>query len=464
LLIWKTKNNKNDKSRKICYNIKPVVIINCDYTITEKIYKIGGLMQKRVELLAPAGNMEKLKTAIHFGADACFVGGSSFNLRGMSSNFKNKELKEAIDYVHSLGKKIYVTLNIFAHNTEIDYLPRFIKMLAEYGADAAIVADLGVFQLVREHAPNLPIHVSTQANNTNWMSVKTWKDMGAKRVILAREMSLKEIKTIREKVPDVEIEVFIHGAMCMAYSGRCLLSNYFTNRDSNRGICAQDCRWNYKVIAEGHEDKGVHDIVEEHGETFIFNAKDLCSIEFIDQIIEAGVNSLKIEGRMKSIYYNSTVVKQYKRALDSYYSGNYKYNPNWLEELKTISHRQYSNGFYLGPTSEKDQNYETGLSYSQTYRLIANVLDKVDTNKYKIQIRNKAFATDTFELIRPEGDPIPFKVANFLNTKNDEFQDEVNPNTIAIIETDVEMGPMDLIRMKLPLGVSDSDMDTSDLG
>ena len=306
MLIWKTKNNKNDKSRKICYNIKPVVIINCDYTITEKIYKIGGLMQKRVELLAPAGNMEKLKTAIHFGADACFVGGSSFNLRGMSSNFKNKELKEAIDYVHSLGKKIYVTLNIFAHNTEIDYLPRFIKMLAEYGADAAIVADLGVFQLVREHAPNLPIHVSTQANNTNWMSVKTWKDMGAKRVILAREMSLKEIKTIREKVPDVEIEVFIHGAMCMAYSGRCLLSNYFTNRDSNRGICAQDCRWNYKVIAEGHEDKGAHDIVEEHGETFIFNAKDLCSIEFIDQIIEAGVNSLKIEGRMKSIYYNNS--------------------------------------------------------------------------------------------------------------------------------------------------------------
>ena len=260
----------------------------------------------------------------------------------------------------------------------------------------------------------------------------------------------------------MEIEVFIHGAMCMAYSGRCLLSNYFTNRDANRGICAQDCRWNYKVIAEGHEETGAHDIVENEEGTYMFNAKDLCSIEFIDKVIETGVDSLKIEGRMKSIYYNSTVVKQYKRALDNYYSGNYKYDPDWLKELKTISHRQYSNGFYLGPTSEKDQNYETGLSYSQTYRLVANVLEKVDTNKYKIQIRNKVYATETLELVRPIGDAVKFKVENFLNTKNNEFQEYVNPNTIAIIETDVEMGPMDLIRIKLPEGQSDSDMDTED--
>ncbi|AMD95436.1 peptidase U32 family protein [Leptotrichia sp. oral taxon 847] len=415
--------------------------------------------RKRVELLAPAGNMEKLKSAFHFGADACFIGGNAFNLRGMSSNFNNKELKQAIDYAHSLGKRVYVTLNIFAHNAEIEYMPRFIKKLEEYGADAAIVADLGVFQLVREYAPNLKIHVSTQANNTNWMSVKTWKEMGAKRVILAREMSLNEIKKIREKVPDVEIEVFIHGAMCMTYSGRCLLSNYFTGRDSNRGICAQDCRWNYKVIAEGHEETGVHDIIENEDGTFMFNAKDLCTIEFIDKIIEAGVDSLKIEGRMKSIYYNSTVVKQYKRALDSYYSGNYKFDEDWLKELKTISHRQYSNGFFLGPTTEKDQNYKTGLSYSQTYRLVANVLEKVDTNKYKIQIRNQVFATQELELVRPESEVVKFKVKNFYNTKKEEYEDYVNPNTIAIIETDVEMGPMDLLRIKLPEGKSDSDMD-----
>ena len=415
--------------------------------------------RKRVELLAPAGNMEKLKSAFHFGADACFIGGNAFNLRGMSSNFNNKELKQAIDYAHSLGKKVYVTLNIFAHNAEIEYMPRFIKKLEEYGADAAIVADLGVFQLVREYAPNLRIHVSTQANNTNWMSVKTWKEMGAKRVILAREMSLNEIKKIREKVPDVEIEVFIHGAMCMTYSGRCLLSNYFTGRDSNRGICAQDCRWNYKVIAEGHEETGVHDIIENEDGTFMFNAKDLCTIEFIDKIIEAGVDSLKIEGRMKSIYYNSTVVKQYKRALDSYYSGSYKFDEDWLKELKTISHRQYSNGFFLGPTTEKDQNYKTGLSYSQTYRLIANVLEKVDTNRYKIQIRNQVFATQELELVRPESEVVKFKVKNFFNTKKEKYEDHVNPNTIAIIETEVEMGPMDLLRIKLPEGKSDSDMD-----
>ena len=415
--------------------------------------------RKRVELLAPAGNMEKLKSAFHFGADACFIGGNAFNLRGMSSNFNSKELKQAIDYAHSLGKKVYVTLNIFAHNAEIEYMPRFIKKLEEYGADAAIVADLGVFQLVREYAPNLRIHVSTQANNTNWMSVKTWKEMGAKRVILAREMSLNEIKKIREKVPDVEIEVFIHGAMCMTYSGRCLLSNYFTGRDSNRGICAQDCRWNYKVIAEGHEETGAHDIIENEDGTFMFNAKDLCTIEFIDKIIEAGVDSLKIEGRMKSIYYNSTVVKQYKRALDSYYSGSYKFDEDWLKELKTISHRQYSNGFFLGPTTEKDQNYKTGLSYSQTYRLIANVLEKVDTNRYKIQIRNQVFATQELELVRPESEVVKFKVKNFFNTKKEKYEDHVNPNTIAIIETEVEMGPMDLLRIKLPEGKSDSDMD-----
>lgn len=417
------------------------------------------MQQKKIELLAPAGNMEKLKTAFHFGADAVFVGGSAFNLRGMSSNFKNSELKEAIDYVHGLGKKIYVTLNIFAHNSDIEYMPRFIKLLDEYGADAVIVADLGVFQLVREHAPNLPIHVSTQANNTNWMSVKTYRDLGAKRVILAREMSLKEIKTIKEKVPDIEIEVFIHGAMCMAISGRCLLSNYFTNRDANRGICAQDCRWNYKVIAEGHEEKGAHDIVEEGEQTFIFNAKDLCTIDFIDKIIETGVDSLKIEGRMKSIYYNATVVKQYRQALNSYHSGNYEYNPNWMYELQTISHRLYSKGFYLGKTTEEDQNYNTGLSYSQTYQLVANVIDKIDNNKYKLQIRNRVFATDTLELVRPDGEPIKFQVKEFLNTKNDEIVDVVHPNTIAIIETDIEMGPMDLIRIKLPEGKSDSDMD-----
>ncbi len=416
---------------------------------------------KKVELLSPAGNMEKLKEAIHFGADACYIGGGAFNLRGMSANFRDKELKEAVEYAHNLGKKIYVTLNIFAHNKDIDYMPRFVKYLDEINVDAVIVSDLGVFHTVRENSPNLEIHISTQANSINWATVKAWKDMGATRVILAREMTLREIKEIKEKVPDIEIEVFIHGAMCMAYSGRCLLSNYFTNRDANRGVCAQDCRWKYKVVAEDHESTGAHEILEDPEGTYIFNAKDLCTIEFVDQIIEAGVDSLKIEGRMKSIYYNSTVTKQYREAIDSYYSGNYKYNEKWMLELQTISHRLYSQGFFFGKTSDLDQNYDTNLSYSQTYQLIANVLEDMGDNKYKIYLRNKVIIEDEVELeiMQPNIDPIAFKIDKFFDTKDNTYKKIVNPNTIAIIEVPVKMEVMDLLRKKLPIGQSESDID-----
>ena len=417
----------------------------------------------KVELLSPAGNMEKLKEAFHFGADACYIGGGAFNLRGMSANFRNKELEEAIEYAHSLGKKIYVTLNIFAHNKDIDYMPRFIKFLASVKADGVIVSDLGVFSMVKEYAPSLDIHISTQANSINWATVKMWRDMGATRVILAREMTLKEIKEIKDRVPGIQIEAFIHGAMCMAYSGRCLLSNYFTNRDANRGVCAQDCRWKYKIVAEDHEATGAHDIIEDNEGTYILNAKDLCTIEFIDKIIEAGVDSLKIEGRMKSIYYNSTVTKQSREAIDCYYTGNYKYNPKWKYELQTISHRLYSKGFFFGKTSQEDQNYDTNISYSQTYQLVANVMEKVSDNKYKIYIRNKLDTSKELELIRPKSDPIKFYVKDFLNTKNDEFTQVVNPNTIAIIETDIEMGKYDLIRIKLPVGQAESDLDTENI-
>ena len=418
----------------------------------------------KVELLSPAGNMEKLKEAFHFGADACYIGGGAFNLRGMSANFRNKELEEAIEYAHKLGKKIYVTLNIFEHNKDIDYMPRFIKFLDSVKADGVIVSDLGVFSQVKQYGPNLDIHISTQANSINWATVKAWRDMGATRVILAREMTLKEIKEIKDKVPGIQIEVFIHGAMCMAYSGRCLLSNYFTNRDANRGVCAQDCRWKYKVVAEDHEAHGAHDIIEDKEGTYIFNAKDLCTIEFIDKIIEAGVDSLKIEGRMKSIYYNSTVTKQYRKAIDKYYSGNYEYDPNWKYELQTISHRLYSKGFFFGKTNENDQNYDTNISYSQTYQLVANVMEVLGDNKYKIYIRNKLDATkEELELIRPNVDPIKFRIDGFINTKNDEFTTVVNPNTIAIISTDVEMGELDLLRIKLPIGQAESDIDTENI-
>ncbi|MCP1222873.1 U32 family peptidase [Sebaldella sp. S0638] len=413
---------------------------------------------RKIELLAPAGNLEKLQSAFHFGADACYIGGNAFNLRGMSANFKNPELEEAVKFAHSINKKIYITLNIFAHNKEIDHLPEFIKFLAGADVDGVIVADLGVFQLVREIAPDLDVHVSTQANNTNWRSVKLWKDLGAKRVILAREMSLEEIKEIREKVPDIQLEVFVHGAMCMAVSGRCLLSNYFTARDANRGVCAQSCRWNYKVVAENRPGQ-YHDVVEDEDGTFIFNAKDLCTIEFIDKVIETGVDSLKIEGRMKSIYYNSIVVKQYREAIDLYLKGEYKYDPKWLEELQTISHRLYSQGFYLGKPTEDDQNYNTNLSYSQTYQLVANVLEKRENNQYLLQIRNRLTADDEVELVRPTGNAQKFRIKEFLNTKNDEIVNVVHPNTLALITADLEMEPKDLLRVKLPVGESESDID-----
>ena len=412
---------------------------------------------KKVELLAPAGNIEKLKSAFHFGADACYIGGNAFNLRGMSANFKNDELREAVEFVHGKNKKLYVTLNIFAHNKEIDHLPEFVKFLEQVNVDAVIVADLGVFQLVRETAPELNIHVSTQANNTNWRSVKLLKDLGATRVILAREMSLEEIKEIREKVPDVELEVFIHGAMCMAVSGRCLLSNYMAARDANRGVCAQSCRWNYKIVAENHPGE-YHDVVEDEDGTYIFNAKDLCTIDFIDKVIETGVDSLKIEGRMKSIYYNSTVVKQYREAIDLYMTGKYEYNPKWLEELQTISHRLYSKGFYLGKTTEEDQNYNTNLSYSQTYQLVANVLEKRPNNQYLLQIRNRLSTDDEIELVRPNSDIQKFKIDEFINTKNDEVVKVVHPNTLALITSELEMEPIDILRVKLPVGVSESDI------
>ena len=412
------------------------------------------MSKKNVELLAPAGNVEKLKSAFYFGADACYIGGSAFNLRGMSANFNNEELKEAVEYAHRINKHIYVTLNIFAHNKELEYLPEFIGFLEKIGVDAVIVADMGVFQLVRENAPDLKIHISTQANNTNWRSVKLWKELGATRVILAREMSLEEIKEIREKVPEIEIEVFVHGAMCMAVSGRCLLSNYFTSRDANRGVCSQSCRWNYKIVAEGRPGE-YHDIMEDENGTYIFNAKDLCTIAFIDKILDAGVNSVKIEGRMKSIYYNSIVVKQYREAIDLYMKGEYKYNPEWLEELETISHRLYSDGFYLGRTDENDQNYNTNLSYSQTYQLVAKVLEKTEDGRYLLQIRNRLSTEDELELVKPTGKPVKFKIDHFLNTKNDEIVNVVHPNTLALINSDLDMESMDLLRVKLPVTETD---------
>ncbi len=402
---------------------------------------------KRAELLAPAGNMEKLKMAFHYGADAVFLGGKMFNLRAGSTNFSDEELQEAVDYAHARNKRVYVTLNIIAHNKELEILPEYVKTLEKIGVDAVIVADMGVFQVVKENS-NLPISVSTQASNTNWRSVKMWKELGAKRVVMAREVSLEELAEIRVKVPDIEIEAFVHGAMCIAISGRCLLSNYMTGRDANRGDCAQACRWKYKLVEEKRPDEYFPIYEDEHG-THIFNSKDLCSIEFIDKVLDAGIDSLKIEGRMKGIYYVANAVKTYREALDSYYSGDYKYNHEWLTELQTISHRLYTEGFYEGRPDEKGQNYNDRNSYSQTHKLVAKVIGHEDDGATILEIRNRLAITDEIELIKPIGPPKKINIEKFIVIKTGEELEVVNTNAIVKVYLEDKEEEMDMFRMKL---------------
>ena len=402
---------------------------------------------KRAELLAPAGNMEKLKMAFHYGADAVFLGGKMFNLRAGSTNFSDEELQEAVDYAHARNKRVYVTLNIIAHNKELEILPEYVKTLEKIGVDAVIVADMGVFQVVKENS-NLPISVSTQASNTNWRSVKMWKELGAKRVVMAREVSLEELAEIRIKVPNIEIEAFVHGAMCIAISGRCLLSNYMTGRDANRGDCAQACRWKYKLVEEKRPDEYFPIYEDEHG-THIFNSKDLCSIEFIDKVLDAGIDSLKIEGRMKGIYYVANAVKTYREALDSYYSGDYKYNPEWLTELQTISHRLYTEGFYEGRPDEKGQNYNDRNSYSQTHKLVAKVIGHEDDGATILEIRNRLAITDEIELIKPIGPPKKINIEKFIVIKTGEELEVVNTNAIVKVYLEDKVEEMDMFRMKL---------------
>lgn len=286
-------------------------------------------MVKKPELLAPAGNMEKLKMALLYGADAVYLGGKQFGLRAFGGNFSNEELKEAVEFAHNLNKKVYVTVNIFPHNSDIEMLPEYLAFLNTTGADALLVADIGLFMLAKKYAPDIELHISTQANNTNWATVDAWHNMGASRVVLARELSKDEISVIRQKC-SVELEMFVHGAMCISYSGRCLLSNYMTGRDSNRGSCAQPCRWKYSLVEEKRPGQ-YFPIEEDERGTFIFNSKDMCLLPYLPDVIESGVDSLKIEGRMKSIHYVASVVKAYRMAIDSYFE-----NPEALDRKSVV--------------------------------------------------------------------------------------------------------------------------------
>jgi putative protease len=396
---------------------------------------------KKVELLAPAGNMEKLEMAFHYGADAVFLGGNMFNLRAGSHNFDDEQLIEAVKYAHERGKKVYVALNVIPHNEEFAMLPKYVKFLEKIEVDGVIVADLGVFQVVKENT-NLRISISTQASNTNWRSVKMWKDLGASRVVLAREVSLENIAEIKRKVPDIEIEVFVHGAMCMAVSGRCLLSNHMTSRDANRGDCAQSCRWNYSVnIGNTKGEKS----------SFIFNSKDLAAIEILDKLLEIGVDSLKIEGRMKGIYYVSNVVKVYRDAVDSFYSGNFKVNKEWLEELASTSNRSYSTGFLENIPGPEGMNYSERNSYSQSHQLVAKVAEKLENNEYILEIRNRIIAGEKLEVITPEFGVKEIILPKMILISKGNHEEEVeiaHPNSIVRIKLEEPIEKLDMIRRR----------------
>ncbi len=351
-----------------------------------------------IELLAPAGNMEKLKTAFYYGADACYFAGKQYGLRAFAGNFDDQELAQSVAYAHSLGKKAYITLNIIAHNTDFDNMKQYILYLQSIGADAVIVADVGIIQLIREIAPDLAIHVSTQANITNKYTAQFFANMGVKRLILARELSLDEIREIRDNIPkDIEIETFVHGAMCISYSGRCLLSNYLTGRDSNRGACVQACRWCYTIKEQSRSDE--YEIQEDSRGTYILNSKDLCLIEHLWKLIDAGVTSFKIEGRMKTPYYVATVVNAYHRALALALRDKDKYvcPPELVAELTKTSHREYTTGFYFG--ADNKENTATSRTV-QTHDFVAVVTGNND-GVVEIEQRNKFCSGDTLEVLSP---------------------------------------------------------------
>ncbi len=358
-------------------------------------------MIKKPELLAPAGNMEKLKMALIYGADAVYLGGKAFGLRAFGGNFDYDELKEAVEFAHKLGRKVYVTVNIFPHNSDMEKLPEYLAYLNEIKVDAMLIADLGIFTLAKKYAPDTDIHISTQANNTNWVTVNTWADMGASRVVLAREMSLGEIRTIREKCP-VELEMFVHGAMCISYSGRCLMSNYMTGRDANRGSCAQACRWKYALVEEKRPGQ-YFPIEEDDRGTYFFNSKDMCLLPHIGDVIDSGVDSLKIEGRMKSVHYAASIVKAYRAAIDSYCEDpeHFKLKQEWIDELGKVSHRQYTTGFYYNKPSEEDQIYGT-TSYEQTSDFVGLVLSYDEATGYAmVEQRNNMKKGQEIEVFQP---------------------------------------------------------------
>ena len=397
------------------------------------------------ELLAPAGSLEKLKTAIDYGADAVYLGGNKLNLRAFADNFTNEQIKEGVEYAHKRGKKVYMTLNVIPHNGDLYGLEDYLKEIYSLEVDAIIVADPGIIATAREVVPELEIHLSTQANNTNWRSAKFWYDQGVKRIVLARELTMKEIKDVREKIPeDCEIEAFIHGSMCMSYSGRCVMSNYMTGRDSNRGACAQPCRYKYYLVEEKRPGE-YFPIIEDDKGSYIMNSKDLCMIEHIPELMESGIYSFKIEGRMKSSYYVAAIVKSYRQAIDAYLANpeGYELKQSWVDNLLKVSHRSYHTGFYFNEPNK--QVYDTS-SYVRDYDIVGVVKEYDEVNKIAtIEQRNRVFEGDKVEVLGPVGENYEIVLSDMHDGKGEKIEVAPRAQMIFSIKVDAPLKVKDML-------------------
>lgn len=396
------------------------------------------MKREEFELLAPAGDLEKLKTAIIYGADAVYFGGEMFSLRAGAGNLTLDEMREGVTFAHDRGKRCYLTINIFAHNEDIQPLTEYLNQIKSIDIDAFIVSDPGIIDLIQEIIPDAEIHLSTQANMTNYRTANFWHKMGVKRLVLARELTFDEIRGVRENIPDtMELEAFVHGAMCISYSGRCLLSNFMIERDANRGACAHPCRWKYALVEEKRP--GEYYPVEEDGRgTYILNSRDLCMIEYLPEIIESGIMSAKIEGRMKSSFYVATIIHAYRQAIDAYFDDpeNYVFNPQWLTELKKASHREFTTGFYFDQPNNLDQNYQTS-AYTRDYAFVGIVRSfDSETGMAVIEQRNKMVIGDEIEILGPD---IPF-----FKQKITEMYDHESGDPI-----EAAPHPQQIIRMKM---------------
>lgn len=402
------------------------------------------------ELLVPASSLEVLKIAVVFGADAVYIGGEVFGLRAKAKNFTLEEMREGVEFAHAHGVKVYVTANILAHNTDLTGVRKYFEELKDVAPDALIISDPGVFMIAREVLPDMELHVSTQANNTNYGTYQFWQKQGAKRVVSARELSMEEIKEIRANIPDdLEIETFIHGAMCISYSGRCLLSNYFTGRDANQGACTHPCRWKYAVVEESRPGEYLPVYENERG-TYIFNSKDLCMIEYIPELIDAGIDSFKIEGRMKTALYVATVARTYRRAIDDYLESPELYRKNmpwYLEQISNCTYRQFTTGFFFGKPSEEAQIYDSN-TYVKEYTYLGIVGAPDEQGLYEIEQRNKFSVGETIEVMKPDGANIEVVVRRIVNEEGEDQTSAPHPKQKLWIDLGCPLDRYDILRRK----------------